>query len=192
MVRLNHTTVVDNKPITPFLVQGSQVYCFDKYKKTIILPLNSFKARKEKLAPRVPMPIITPVVAQKPKPPVEEVIIIKPKLIHTEIAGGSIRTMGSADYKYKTVKAIVPKVITTDINKPVVFNYKPNGFVEVLGSADTSLKVFKPYVKKYEGIGIVQAVGSADSKVKTVDTTPPPVVDNSRYVGRPTLNDDYI
>ena len=203
MVRLNHTTIVDNKPVTPFLIQGTNVYCFDKKKETIILPLNSFKARKAKKAPVVPVPtlnrMITPepvlVAPPKPKPvpdpePVEEKIIIKPKMIHAEITGGSIRTIGFADYTYTKVKEKV--VAITESDKPIVYNYEPFGFIKVFGTSDYKHKVFKEYIKEYEGIGIVQAIGLANSKVavKAIEV-PPPVIDNSRYI-RPTMDDDYI
>ena len=197
MVKLNHTAIVDNKPVTPFLIQGTNVYCFDKHKKTIILPINSFKAKKARRAPVVPRPVFNkqitpePVLVQKPKPepPVEEIIIIKPKFIHAEIAGGSIRTIGSADYSHVIVKA--PIIIEPD--KPAIYKYEPAGFIKVFGTADTRHKVFRPYEKNYEGIGIVQAIGVADSKVEVIAPAVeiPPVVDNSRYI-RPTLDDDYI
>jgi hypothetical protein len=195
MVRLNHKTIVDNKPVTPFLIDGSQVYCFDKYKETIILPLDSFKAKKAKRATVIPMPVFSqvkeaaPVPTPRPIPeePVEEKIIIKPKMIHTMLSGGSIRAIGSASYRYKVTPIVKPVVETK-----TVYRYKPNGFTEVLGAAETRFVGFKPYVKEYEGAGLTQAIGAANAKVviKVADT-PPPVVDNSRYI-RPTLDDGYI
>ena len=189
MVKLNHTTIVDNKPVTPFLIQGSNVYCFNNIKETVILPLSSFKTKKTKKAPVVPKPVFTKQVIpkpvlQKPEPPVEETIIIKPKLIHTKIAGGSIRTIGSADYSHIIVKT--PVIMEPD--KPAIYKYKPAGFIKVFGTADTKHRVFKSYEKNYEGI--VQAIGVVNSKVEAAELIPP-VVDNSRYI-RPTLDNDYI
>lgn len=180
MVRLNHTTLVDNKPVTPFLVQGSNVYCFDKTKQTIILPLTSFKAKKAKKALVVPTSISVQKPKPKPEPPVEEKIIIKAVEIHA-VTGGSIRTIGSADYSYKEIKEVIEPVIEV-INKVIThttFNYRPSGFIKVMGLGESRYTFIKEIIP--EPVVIPEP-----------EYVPPPVIDNSRYVGRPSLNDDYI
>ncbi len=172
MVRLNHTTIVDNKQVTPFLIQGTNVYCFNKSKQTIILPLTSFKAKKARKAPVVPISMSVP----KPKPqpaPVEEKVVIKAVEIHT-ITGGSIRTIGSADYSFIAEKEVTPEPIITPVKiTPVIFRYKPSGLVKVMGLGESRYTFIKEIIPEPEFV-------------------PPPVVDNSRYLGRPSLDDDYI
>lgn len=176
MVRLNHTTIVDNKQVTPFLIQGTNVYCFNKSKQTIILPLTSFKAKKARKAPVIPIAMSTP----KPKPqsaPVEEKIVIKAVKIHA-ITGGSIRTIGSADYSFaakkETIEVITPVIgVIKEVITPVIFKYKPSGLIKVMGLGESRYTFIKEKIPEPEFI-------------------PPPVVDNSRYLGRPSLDDDYI
>jgi len=190
MIKLNHATLVNNKSVVPFLIQDSNVYCFDKYKKTVILPITSFKTKKTKKNPIVPIAIAQPIQQPqlaKPEPPVEETIIIKPKIIHAKTAGGLIRIIGSADYHNIIIKERTQEDIEQNIYK-----YDANGLIKTLGTANYKYTVIKPLEKKYEGIGIVQAIGAANTNVKKEEEyTPPPVIDNNRFV-RPTLDDEYI
>jgi len=157
MVKLNHTTLVNNKPVTPFLVDGVNVYCFNKNKQTIILPLTSFKTKKAKKVPIIP--------ASKPK---TQPTLIKEKIIIKTITGGFIRIIGSANYNFIKNKKVIASV--KDLKESKIFKYNPSGFIKIIGLGNNRYTVIK----------------------KESEFVPPPVIDNSRYVGRPSLSDDYI
>ena len=123
MVRLNHSVKVDNRIITPFLIEGTNVLCFDKMKKTIILPLDKFKTIKKNKKLVIPTQITAPpivpvaVISKITKPvkqeePKEEIIVIKKEPIEdTFYASLKIRISGSAESSFTENEKIIKEEI---------------------------------------------------------------------------------
>ncbi len=167
MIRLNKTTKVNNKSVTPFLIQDVNVYCFDNKKKTVILPITAFNVRK------------------KPK---RTVVIPTPKNLSVKVP--SVIVKKDADEEIIKIKIIAK-------TSPSVF--------QVIGSSgyrQISNEVIINKDNKYVSLGSIRTTGAAKARVVNIEIpepiivkptyTPPPVVDNSRYIARPSLDDDYI
>ena len=149
MVKLNKSTRIDNKQVTPFLIQGENVYCFDDKRQTVIIPIEKFDIKKViNKKTIVPIPSI-----------VEAKIENKPFVINLTMSPKPIQVKGASTYGYS--------VIVEQKEESSVYKLKPTGFINISGEAEYSYKKNETY-------------------------TPPPVVDNSRYVGRPTLDDEYV
>jgi len=128
MVKLNHPVKIDNKIITPFLVQGDNVLCFNRRKETIFIPVDKFNIKEKKKKIVIPMQTTNPVVpkaiiakVEKPEPPKEEIIVIKKDPINEKNSFkfnslATIKLSGSA----KTNLTV--KIIEEVIIPPVVDN----------------------------------------------------------------------
>lgn len=128
MVKLNHPVRVGKEFVTPYLVEGTNVYCINRMKETVILSADKFVTPKKRKKITVPnqvyvspvVPVAKPkkvVVAPKPIPPKEEVVVIKKEPV---IEPGSysmessliIRLSGSAGSTYEMKEEIVvPPVV---------------------------------------------------------------------------------
>jgi hypothetical protein len=114
MVRLNHSVKVGNKTVTPFLVEGESVYCFNKMRETIILQVGDFKPKKEKrvvvpfrvtAAPFVP---VKKVVVLVPEPVIEEEV--KPSIYNVE-SSFVVKVSGQAKTSYVKKVFVAPPVV---------------------------------------------------------------------------------
>ena len=133
MVRLNHSVKVDNKIVTPFLIEGDNVVCFNRRNETITLPIEKFKTKNKKkkvvvpvqitAPPIVPKAIIAP-VKQKPEEPKEEIIVVKKEPIIEESefsfgSFGSVHFLGSAMSSYSIVEEVIKVPPIVDNNRYV-------------------------------------------------------------------------
>jgi len=125
MVKLNHPVKIDNKTVTPFLVQGDNVLCFNRRKETVFVPVDKFNLKKKKTKLVVPVqttsPAIVPkAVIKKVDPPKEEIIKIKKEVVEekedlTFSSTAIIKLSGSAKTNFiineKIIEEAVPPVV---------------------------------------------------------------------------------
>lgn len=126
MIRLNHPIKVNKEIITPYLIEGENVLCFNQKKQTISYPLKTLdKKRKIKkiiipqqiLAPS--KTVITPVKKKK------EIIKVKKKeepMVFKMKQVGSIGIYGSADISFvkKEVEVAPPVVDNNRFIRPTL------------------------------------------------------------------------
>jgi len=114
-MRLNHKTLIDDRQVTPFLVQGANVYCFDEKKQTVILDVEKFKKSKKNIVRSI-MP---------------RAVIRRKKASFNYAGSGIISLIGSADYK--TIKKKSTK-------KKIDLSYTAEGSIKVFGASNTSME----------------------------------------------------
>jgi len=128
MIRLNHSTIVENKQVTPFLIQGTNVYCFDKKKETIILPIDSFKTKRKNKKP-----IVVPIARTNNTRSSSRIYPVKPTMIVKAVGSGIIKVMGSADFSH-----VANEIVVQEVGK---YRYKASGMIKTIGAADVRKEV---------------------------------------------------